>query len=128
MIPPRSSFSLNALGFIILAALITILFMALAGCASPTRATSTPAASASLPGPMIAGAGDAPIPTCPTLSGAPTGSPLHHNIPATFAGHPEGPLVYLCATQPRVYTDATGAHLEEDHYLQYAPCPETPID
>jgi hypothetical protein len=49
--------------------------------------------------------------------------PKHHNIPATFAGHPEGPIIYLCATQPRQYE----GHMEEDHYLQYSPCPSEPI-
>lgn len=55
--------------------------------------------------------------------------PEHDNITATFTGHPEGPLVWLCATQPRSYQ--TGPHglvmYEEDHYLQYVPCPATPI-
>lgn len=49
--------------------------------------------------------------------------PQHHNIPATFVGNPSGPIVWLCATQPRNYE----GHLEEDHYLQYSPCPEVPI-
>jgi hypothetical protein len=49
--------------------------------------------------------------------------PLHHNIPATFVGQESGPIVYLCATALRLYE----GHLEEDHYLQYEPCPATPI-
>jgi len=55
--------------------------------------------------------------------------PLHHNIPATFAGHPEGPVIYLCETQPRAYRAPDGRTLvERDHYLQYSHCPATPID
>ena len=49
--------------------------------------------------------------------------PQHHNIPATFAGTPEGPVIWLCATQLRGY----GGVAEEDHYLQYSPCPVVPI-
>jgi len=55
-------------------------------------------------------------------------APLHHNIPATFVGHPEGPIVWLCATQPRRYVAPSGTvTFEEDHYLQYEACPVTPI-
>jgi len=61
-------------------------------------------------------------PTTPTA--ATSVAPLHHNIPATFAGHPEGPVIYLCETQPRTYE----GHVERDHYLQYEPCPTVPID
>ena len=44
--------------------------------------------------------------------------PLHHNIPATMAGSPEGPLYWLCATQLREYILSNGQHqLEEDYYL-----------
>jgi hypothetical protein len=45
--------------------------------------------------------------------------PQHHNIVATFADHPEGPMIYLCATLPRPTSDGYA----EDHYLQYDPCP-----
>jgi hypothetical protein len=55
--------------------------------------------------------------------------PLHHNVPATFVGQEGGPIVYLCATQPRPYTRPDGTvGYEEDHYLQYATCPVEPID
>lgn len=58
---------------------------------------------------------------------APPG-PQHHNIPATFAGHPEGEIIWLCATQPRAYTAPDGRTvLEEDHYLQSTSCPAVPI-
>jgi hypothetical protein len=57
--------------------------------------------------------------------------PLHHAIPATFRDHPEGPIVYVCATQPRLICDDRNnpSHCErgEDHYLQYEQCPEVPI-
>lgn len=55
--------------------------------------------------------------------------PAHHNIPATFAGHPEGPVVWLCATQPRTYCTGSSnvCAEEEDHYLQYDTCPAIPI-
>jgi hypothetical protein len=58
-----------------------------------------------------------------TLHAEVVAPPLHHNIPATFKGHPEGPIVYLCATQLRRYE----GRLEEDHYLQYEQCPTVPI-
>lgn len=72
-------------------------------------------------------------PSSPTAVPATTAvaapAPLHHNIPATFAGHPEGPIVYLCATQLRSYTTPDGrVSVEEDHYLQYEPCPSVPIE
>lgn len=51
--------------------------------------------------------------------------PLHHNIPSTFVGHPEGRTIWLCATQLRTYNPYDGP--EEDHYLQYEPCPIVPI-
>jgi hypothetical protein len=55
--------------------------------------------------------------------------PQHNNIIATFAGDPQGPLVYLCATQLRSYTNAEGVAMQlEDHYLQYEPCPTVPIE
>ena len=56
-------------------------------------------------------------------------TPKHHNIPAAFADQPTGPIVYLCATQLRpYYTTNTGVVvMEEDHYLQYTPCPVEPI-
>lgn len=56
--------------------------------------------------------------------------PRHHNIQATFIGHPEGPVIWLCATQPRTYTNPyTGeSHEEEDHYLQYTECPVIPVE
>lgn len=66
--------------------------------------------------------------------------PLHHNIPATFEGHADGPVIYLCATQPRTYlrplpgSTLSSDHIqpmlqttEEDHYLSYAQCPAVPI-
>lgn len=57
-------------------------------------------------------------------------TPIHHNVPATFAGHPEGPIVYLCATQPRLVCDRDAYHCQrgEDHYLQYESCPIVPIE
>ncbi len=55
-------------------------------------------------------------------------TPMHDNIPATFANDPFGPIVWLCATQPREYTLPDGRRqLEEDHYLQYTTCPSIPI-
>lgn len=55
-------------------------------------------------------------------------TPAHHNIIATFVGHEDGPLVWLCATQPRGYWHPDGTRTwEEDHYLQYSVCPTTPI-
>lgn len=57
--------------------------------------------------------------------------PQHHNIPAVFAGNETGPVIWLCATQPRLVCEDNNSPsrcaLEEDHYLQYAPCPDTPI-
>ncbi len=55
-------------------------------------------------------------------------SAQHHNIPASFRDHPEGPIFWLCATQPREYIDPNGNHvIEEDHYLQNEECPLVPI-
>ena len=63
------------------------------------------------------------IPEHERCYGAPCSAlhPLHHNIPATLE---DGSLVYLCATQPREYSDGRTV---EDHYIQRAPCPEVPI-
>jgi len=66
--------------------------------------------------------------TANPLRATSTVTPKHHNIPATMADAPEGPVYYLCATQPRQYTGPTGTTWEEDHYLQPAPCPATPIE
>lgn len=67
-------------------------------------------------------------PTAPVKAAEPW-HPLHHGIPATFAGDPRGPVVWLCATYPRLVIQADGtARTEEDHYLQYTPCPLHPID
>lgn len=67
-------------------------------------------------------------PSAPSSVQAQGWTPLHHGIIATFVGHPEGPLVYLCATQPRSVTlPSDEVVLEEDHYLQYEPCPQVPI-
>lgn len=66
-----------------------------------------------------------------SLSTAPSAQVVaqHHNIPATFKGQESGPIIYLCATQPRIYVTADGRRLtEEDHYLQYEPCPAVPIN
>lgn len=70
-------------------------------------------------------AGYACAPTSPARAAEFT--PQHHNIPATFAGHPEGPVIYLCAIQPRIYVVGGVSEQEEDHYLQYEQCPATPI-
>lgn len=52
--------------------------------------------------------------------------PAHHNIRAINL---QGEVMYLCATQPRIYTKPDGTEtIEEDHYLQYAACPAVPID
>lgn len=64
----------------------------------------------------------------PSHVNAASSTPLHHNIPATFVGHPEGPIVYLCATQPRQYIVGNVTQWEEDHYLQYESCPLIPIE
>lgn len=61
---------------------------------------------------------------CAAPSAPTTWTPKHHNVVATFEGQPEGPLVWLCATRPRLYD----GHLEEDHYLSYRPCPVVPIE
>lgn len=47
-------------------------------------------------------------------------------IPATDA---DGSVWWVCATQPREYTTASGDTLrvEVDHYLQRNPCPKNPI-
>lgn len=71
----------------------------------------------------MAGAMGCNNPVAPARIEAQVTAPKHHNIPATFAGHPEGPIIYLCATQPRRYEGG----MEEDHYLQYQECPTIPI-
>lgn len=91
-------------GFLALGILLAVVFAA-QGCKGVERLVSMPSI----------GAQASPV-------------PAHHNIPATFAGHPEGPLMWLCATQPRQYVTPTGSsQYEEDHYLQYTPCPAVPI-
>lgn len=80
-------------------------------------------------------------PAAPTPQWKPAYVPLHHNIPATFEGHADGPVIYLCATQPRTYLrplpgSTFDSHTiqemetttEEDHYLSYQQCPAVPID
>ena len=53
--------------------------------------------------------------------------PLHHNVPASMADSPEGPIWWLCATQPRMYVNPDGTRLAvEDHYLQSTQCPTVP--
>jgi hypothetical protein len=68
-------------------------------------------------------------PTAPAQEVLRKVQPQHHAIPFTMAGHPDGPILYLCATQPRPYVGADGAQrAAEDHYAQTEPCPETPVD
>jgi hypothetical protein len=53
---------------------------------------------------------------------------LHHNVPFSVVGH-EDTVLWLCSTQPRTVTTATGATItERDHYAQPTPCPATPIE
>ena len=76
---------------------------------------------------VFCGAACDTLPTMPSAS-AQSVRPEHHNIPATFIGHSEGPVVYLCETQPRSYVLPNATVLvERDHYLQYELCPRTPI-
>lgn len=66
--------------------------------------------------------------TEPTVEAAAI-KPLHHNIPAMIAGQETGPMLWLCETQPRGYVQPGGQRTQErDHYLQYSPCPATPIN
>lgn len=65
------------------------------------------------------------IPTRPTEAAA--WKPAHHNIPATFVGHETGPLIWLCATQPREYVTVGGQHqLEEDPLPAIRGMPDNP--
>lgn len=69
-------------------------------------------------------------PTAPSTSStsavrAAVNIPAHHNIPATME---DGSLVWVCETQPRPYTGATGTTFERDHYISRAQCPVVPID
>ena len=67
-------------------------------------------------------------PTAPAEAAPARIAPMHDGIPATFAGHPEGPVVWLCATELRAYLGSDGrTHWDEDHYLQYDTCPAVPI-
>jgi hypothetical protein len=80
---------------------------------------------------LVGGCSKAPVAPSVTHVALAVPPPQHHNIPATFAGHPEGPVIYLCATQPRQYYDVDGHPVgvpEEDHYLQYEQCPNLPIE
>lgn len=67
-------------------------------------------------------------PVAPSLTAETPAAPQHHNIPATFRDHPEGPTYYLCATRPRPYVVAGQTRMEEDHYLQAEPCPAVPVE
>ena len=50
-------------------------------------------------------------------------TPLHNNVTATL---PTGVVVWLCATLPRQYVLPNGvSQWEEEHYIQYTPCPTT---
>lgn len=114
LLPP--GFGYHMLLVLALFVLALVGSLATGGCGSPVQASSVPLPSI-----------EAHAYTVPEGSPAPY-VPAHHNIPATFAGMPNGATIWLCATQPRGYSGTDGAyHLEEDHYLQYAPCPIVPI-
>lgn len=78
---------------------------------------------------LLMGCTASPLAASPQVVTQPVYVPLHHNIPASFSGREQGPIYWLCATQPRRYVRQDGTVLlEEDHYLQDAPCPTTPIE
>lgn len=107
--------------------LCIVALLLLAGCSSPVGASAVPCTTDAECHALNPGVCTSAQPYC--------FAPQHHNIPATFVGHESGPVIWLCATQPRTYLRPVDARnpmelvrtTEEDHYLQYAPCPAVPI-
>jgi len=50
---------------------------------------------------------------------------VYHNIPATM---PDGTVMWVCATQRRVYCKDGTCEKTIDHYIQALPCPDIPIE
>jgi hypothetical protein len=105
---------------------IFILIAFAAACTSPTKPTAVCTTDSDCAAWEVRNN----IPVAERCYGAPCpASPIHHNIQAMFAGQPEGPVIYLCSTQPREYFDGNRSlGLSRDHYLQYEECPTVPID
>lgn len=70
-------------------------------------------------------------PTEPTTPTKTLVVPITHNLRATMETGEGGMdiVVYVCATQPRLYCDdgARRCEREVDHYISRGPCPEEPI-
>ena len=84
---------------------------------------------------LVASACAAPTAPAPAAPRVTTGSPaipvpVTHNIPATMETGEGGMdiIVWVCATQPRIYCGTDGACKPEvDHYISRTQCPRIPI-
>lgn len=95
-----------------------LLLVSVSACSSsPTRPSASPTPK---PEPHIAG-------QVVYVRGTEFFETQHHNITATLE---DGSTVWMCETQPRVYSTREGKTFpaEVDHYIQKTECPAEPIE
>jgi len=105
----------NAVMFLILAAVCVFVLVGLFGCSKHSPTAPEPQAQSE----EVVHAVVEWTPPKPT-------APLHHNIPAT--DNDGADVVWVCATQWRLYSLNGHPQWQEDHYISSTPCPDVPID